>query len=896
MTFEQPRRLLASLVLLSLASASTLPAQSGKPLYQDTTQSAESRAANLVSRMTLKEKVGQMQDGAPAIDRLGVPQYRWWNESLHGVARVGYVTVFPTGIGLGATWDPGLINAVADRISTEGRAHRNEAANPKSPNHFDYYRNGLDYWSPNINIFRDPRWGRGQETYGEDPYLSGTLVTQYVKGLQGSDPKFLKAISTPKHYAVHSGPEPTRHEFDAIASLHDINDTYLPAFRAGVIAGGARSVMCSYNRINGVPACASQFLLNDTLRTQWGFKGYVVSDCGAIGDITKGHKFTADDAAGSAAAVKAGTDIDCGEPSEYSKLTDAVQRGLITEKEIDRAVTRLFEARFRLGLFDPDNSYAYGRIPASEGHSAEGRALALRAARESIVLLKNDKNLLPLKAAGKKILVTGPNAAMVLTLEGNYNGTPERPVRPLDGILARFGKTSTIRYEQGSTHTDATMVPIPRSVLHPAAGSRVQGLRAEYFNNNSLTGKPALVRLDHEMDFDSDGDKVFPQVSRDAFSIRWTGTITAPGAGDYSFKVNFSHRWFEDKDEAEVYRIFVDGKLVAEGKNQDRPKVLYHFQDASAHAFKVEYSHKSPRLGGGVTIGWIPAEEPTRNAAIEAAKKSDVVIAVLGLTSFLEGEEYPPDPLRTKGFNGGDRTLIELPDVQEKLLEGLAATGKPVVLVLLNGSALAVPWAKEHVAAILDAWYPGVEGGTAIAETLAGDNNPSGRLPVTFYRATADLPAFEDYSLTNRTYRYFTGKPLFGFGYGLSYSKFNYSNLKLSTHSLNAGDDLVAEAEITNLGKVAGDEVAELYLMPQQIPGASLRTLQGFQRIHLAPGESRHVVFTLGNRQLSTVAPDGARRIAAGTYGIAIGGAQPEEAESVVTGSFAIQGELTLPR
>jgi beta-glucosidase len=690
------------IALLVLTSAVASLAQP----YKDPDLTAEKRAADLVSRMTLEEKVLQMQNGAPAIPRLDIPAYDWWNEALHGVARAGQATVFPQAIGLAATWDTSLMRRIADGISTEARAKYNEFI--RNDDHRRYH--GLTFWSPNINIFRDPRWGRGQETYGEDPFLTGRMAVAFIQGLQGDDPHYYKVIATAKHFAVHSGPESTRHSFDARPSERDLEQTYLPAFRAALVEGKADSVMCAYNRLDGVPACASDDLLVKRLRGQWGFQGYVVSDCGAVADIYRGHKFKPNAAEASAAAVKAGTDLTCG--TEYRALAEAVQNGLITEQEIDRSLERLFTARFKLGMFDPPERVPFSQIPYSENDSAAHRQLALEAARESIVLLKNDGTL-PLKPSVRRIAVVGPSAADAEALLGNYNGTPSKSVTPREGIETLFAGKAEVRYAAGAPYT---------------SGASAEGLLAE---------------------------------------------------------------------------------------------------------------------------------------AVDLIKDSDVAILCVGLNPRLEGEEMR---VAIPGFAGGDRTDIELPEPQRKLIEAAVATGKPVVVVLSSGSALAVNYAAQHAAAVLQLWYGGEEAGTALAETLSGANNPAGRLPVTFYKSASQLPPFDDYSMNGRTYRYFKGEVLYPFGFGLSYSKFVYSGLRAKRTGVVGS----VSVQVKNDSAVEGDEVVQLYVSTK---GDSIRDLRGFERVHLKPGETREVSFTIAELPKQKV------RLTAG-------GGQPLGRSSFVKGSL----------
>jgi beta-glucosidase len=848
------------------------------------------RVSELVGKMTLEEKVSQMQNHAVAIPRLGVPEYDWWSEGLHGIARSGYATVFPQAIGLAATWDLPLMHDVATTISTEARAKNSEAL--RKGIHSIYY--GLDIWSPNINIFRDPRWGRGQETYGEDPFLTSRLGVTFVEGLQGSDPNYYKTIATPKHYAVHSGPENTRHTANVDASPHDLEDTYLPAFRATVTEAKAGSVMCAYNSIDGEPACANTMLLQTILRKDWGFGGYVTSDCAAITDVYVGHKFSPDIEHAGAVSVKAGTDTSCGK--EYAALVKAVHEGLISEKEIDRSVERLFTARFELGLFDDPSKVRYAQIPFSEDDSSAHRQLALAAAGKSIVLLKND-GVLPLKKSAT-VAVVGPNAASLTAIEGNYNAVPSHPVLPLGGMETMFGGAKVL-YAQGSPYVRELPLPVPQTALHPAADSQDYGLKGEYFDSVDFSGSPLMTRVDPQVEFDWNSASPNKAIDAAHFGVRWTGTIQVPVAGDYQFSFTLAHCY--PCGDAEGVKLFFDDKPltdqpVAESEYRSsglKPFTL-HFADAKPHAIQIEYTHKAKLFGAGITLNWMPAIDAERQAAVDAAKKADVVVAFVGLSPELEGEEMP---VHVEGFDGGDRTSIELPAVQKAMLEAVAATGKPLVVVLMNGSALAVDWAKQHANAIVEAWYPGEEGGTAIAQMLTGEVNPGGRLPVTFYASTKDLPSFADYSMSNRTYRYFRGTPLWGFGYGLSYSTFKWSNLKLSARTLKAGDPLVVDADVENTSGRAGDAVSELYLTPPSAPTSPRVALVGFERSTLAPHAKQHVRFTLDPRNLSTVDGTGVRAVRPGDYVLHLGGSQPSDsAGGSIEASFTIHDSKELPR
>ncbi len=685
--------------------------------YQDIILNPEDRAADLVSRMTLEEKVSQTLHDAPAVERLGIPAYNWWNECLHGVGRAGIATVFPQAIGMAAMWNADLLAEIAAAISDEARAKHHDAL--RRGVHDIYY--GLTFWTPNINIFRDPRWGRGQETYGEDPYLTARLGVTFVKGLQGDDPHYLKLVATPKHYAVHSGPEADRHRFNAVVNQRDLWDTYLPAFEACIREGQAASIMGAYNRTNGEPCCASPTLLQTILRERWGFDGFVVSDCGAIDDIYRDHKVVDTPEAAAALAVENGCELNCG--CTYEALVEAVKQGLLDETVLDRAVIRLFTARFRLGMFDPPEQVAYAQLPISVNDCDAHRTLALRAARESIVLLKNADNTLPLPKTLKTIAVIGPNADDEKVLWGNYNGVPSFTVTPLAGIRAALGAPAEILYARGC------------SVLR---------------------------------------------------------------------------------------------------------------SDTSGYA-----------------------------EALAAAARADVIVFVGGLSQAIEGEEGQEEGV-TDGKSQGDRTDIALPAVQENLLKELYALGKPIVLVLVGGSAIAAPWADAHLPAIIETWYGGQAAGTALAEVLFGDYNPGGRLPVTFYKSVNDLPPFEDYTMAGRTYRYFQGEPLYPFGYGLSYTSFAYDSLRFEGESFTTSDTITLHAEVRNTGSRAGDEVVQLYISDLEASApVPVHRLQGFRRLHLKPGETAAVRFTLTPEALSFVDEAGRRVLEPGIFRVTIGGGQP---------------------
>ncbi len=879
--------------LAGLALAFPMFAQqeaTARPGYMNPALPLEQRVDDLIGRMTLEEKVSQMRDHAVAIPRLSVPKYDWWNEGLHGVAFAGYATNFPQVIGMAATWDTDLVHQMGETVSTEARAKYNEAM--RHDQHETFF--GLTFWAPNLNIFRDPRWGRGQETYGEDPFLTSRMGVTFVSGMQGGDPKYFRVVSTPKHYAVHSGPELLRHGFNVDVSPHDLEDTYLPAFRATVTEAHAQSVMCAYNAIDGAPACASTMLLHDHLRDAWKFDGYVVSDCAAVADVFNGHHFSVDMPHAAAAAVKAGTDLECGYGTgqAFPSLVDAIHQGLINEAGLDNALRRLFRARIKLGMFDPPSSFPYGQISASEVNSPEHRQLSLRAARESLVLLKNQGHTLPLKAGIARMAVVGPTAELVQSLQGNYNGPPPSPVYPLEGIEKRFSSAG-VAYAQGSTLVEGFAMPIEHTALHPASGSG-DGLTGEYFSSPDLSGTPVLTRTDRNVNFN--WDKVVPVkgLQRNNYSVRWSGSFTPPAPGEYKLGVRANYCYACEN--AEGFRLYLDGKLLVKSGGQttgERGAVIeapVTFSDAKPRPIRLEYFHTTGTAG--IDLNWQAPAVVLRDEGVKAAKESEVTIAFVGLSPSLEGEEMP---VKLAGFSGGDRTSIDLPAPQEDLLKALAATGKPLVVVLQNGSALAVNWAQQSANAILEAWYPGEEGGTAIAETLAGDNNPAGRLPLTFYSSLSQIPPFEDYSMRGRTYRYFAGKPLYGFGFGLSYTGFAYHKLRIAPFSVEAGDEVNVEGDVQNTGAMAGDEVVELYLTQPRGFETPLRVLAGFKRVHLAPGKSAHVSFTIDPRSLGQVDQKGHRVIVPGEYTVSLGGAQPQDAASVENGKFNVTGTAELP-
>ena len=871
-----------SLALVA-APAAAVWAQEPQPAYLDPSQPIEQRVDDLVGRMTLEEKASQLVNHTRAIPRLGVPGYDLWSEALHGVARNGIATVFPQAIGLAATFDAPLIHEMTSAIGLEGRAKYNMAV--RAGEQGDRYK-GITFFSPNINIFRDPRWGRGQETYGEDPHLTERMAVAFITGLQGDDPRHLTAVATAKHYAVHSGPEPLRHGFDAVVSKHDLEDTYLPAFRAAVVEGHVQAVMCVYNAVNGVPGCADEFLLEETLRDDWGFDGFVTGDCNAVDDIYTGHKYVETAAEAAAAAIKGGTDNDCvvgfrsqGEVPEYQKYLDAVKEGLLTEAEVTLAVKRMMRTRFALGLFDPPETVKAAQVPDSVVDSEAHRQLALRLGRESMVLLKNS-GVLPLAGETKRIAVVGPLADSARVLLGNYNGTPSRSTTALDGIRKEFPQAE-VTFEPGTAYL-RPLEPVPTSVLRTEDGA--PGLEAEVFESDEFTGDPLETRVDAQV---MAGLEPGTRPSRTeppapAHPTRWTGWLVAPESGTSTLGVaGFSNR------------LYLDDKLLVDtsgGFRRSPQTVEVELEKGRRYALKVE---SVPGRFASTRLVWLPPDPGREERAVRAARAADVVVAVVGITSDLEREESNVD---MPGFKGGDRTRLGLPDEQRQLLEAVKTTGTPLVVVLMSGSPLAVNWADKNADAILEAWYPGEEGGAAIAETLAGASNPAGRLPVTVYTGIEQLPEFTDYSMAHRTYRYFQGQPLYPFGHGLSYTSFAYSGLELSETTLAAGDPLEVAVDVENTGKRDGDEVVQVYLVFPKLDGAPRHALRGFSRIHLRSGESRRVKLLLGERDLSYVSEAGTRLIGAGTYELSVGGGQPGTGAPATTTTFNITGEKQLPR
>lgn len=839
---------------------------------------AHQRAVDLVRRMTLREKVSQMVNSARAIPRLGVPAYNWWSEALHGVIGHG-TTEFPEPMGLGATFDVPGIRAMAKAISIEGRIRFAKAT---AHHHGTTRFHGLDFWAPNINICRDPRWGRCQETYGEDPFLTAQLAVAYVRGMQGSNPHFYRAIATPKHFDAYSGPEPVRHFVDEDISRHDLESTYLPAFRAAVVRGHAGSVMCAYVAVNGEPSCANSFLLQKMLRGAWHFHGYVVSDCDAVRDVFRGHHYRATQPQASAISVERGMDNECADfgnktpksDADYKPFLKAVQQGYLSVHAVNRAVVRLFTARIRLGLFDPPSMVPYDHINPDELNSAAHRRLALHLAEESMVLLKND-GVLPLKHSVRRIAVVGPLADQTQVLLGNYSGMPTHVVTVLAGLRAQFPHAK-ITYVPGTEFLSQRGSVVPASVFSTREGK--PGLTVEYEVGGEHPHTVRRTVSQVELGTHRLPARINPKRLRGA---TWTGYFTSDRSGTFQVGTRSNG----------ATRVMFGSEHLINSYEPGTDVGRVHLHKGERVKLTVTYGHDQ-RSAPHVALIWRRVDNRPNPAALAAARRADVVIAVVGLTSRLEGEQMP---VHEPGFHGGDRTRLTLPKPEEALVREVAKAGKPVVVVLMNGSALSVPWEKRHAAAILEAWYGGEEGGAAVAATLSGRYDPAGRLPLTFYKNVYQLPAFENYSMHGRTYRYFKGEPLWPFGYGLSYTTFRFSDLALAHSHIEAGKALAVSVKVTNTGHRAGDEVVQLYLTFPPVPGRPLRALRGFTRIHLAPGQSRIVHFHLARRALSMVTARGRIIVAPGHYTLSVGGGQPGTGAPTLEGHFSIHGEVTLP-
>ncbi|WP_324677411.1 glycoside hydrolase family 3 C-terminal domain-containing protein [Hymenobacter sp. GOD-10R] len=831
--------------------------------FQNPDLPIDQRVDDLVGRLTLPEKVSQMLNASPAIDRLGIPAYNWWNEALHGVARTSMkTTVFPQAIGMAATFDKAAMLQMATITSDEARAVHQEYVRRGERGIYQ----GLTFWTPNINIFRDPRWGRGQETYGEDPYLTGQLGSALVKGFQGDDPKYLKITACAKHFAVHSGPEPSRHEFNAQISDYDLWDTYLPAFRDLIVDAKVAGVMCAYNAYASQPCCGSDKLMNDILYSKWKFKGYVTSDCDGLNDFWQHHKTDPDAATAAANAVLHGTDIECatGKLFTYNSLLESVQKNLITEKQLDVSVKRLYKIRFQLGMFDPVERVKYAQIPMSVVESKPHQEHALKMAHESIVLLKNDKNTLPLRKDIKKIAVLGPNANNESVQLGNYNGFPTDIITPLEGIKAKVGKNTEVTYIQGVDYASNTVYET-FDINKNLAYNGQKGFRAEYFKGTNLEGQPVATVMEAGLDRYLPNTKmeIVKGLPSENISARYVTTFTPEKSEELALQITGD----------DGYRLYVDNRVVIDNWNSRGVSTNQYIIKVTAGQkidVKIDYFQGVSRS----ILKFTGAHVVPMNAQniLAQVKDADAIVFVGGISPRLEGEEMKVD---VEGFSGGDRTSIALPKVQTELMKVLQSSGKPVVFAMMTGSAIGCQWEAANLPAVLNIWYGGQAAGTALADVLFGDYNPSGRLPVTFYKSESQLPAFDNYNMDGRTYRYFKDTPLFPFGHGLSYTSFKYTNLKVAPKP-QTGKPVSVSVEVQNTGQRAGDEVVQLYVRHPDAKGrVALHALEGFQRVSLKPGEKKTVQFSLTPRQLSLLDAKTQRVEQPGRVQLFAGGGQP---------------------
>jgi len=810
---------------LGLCSFCLLFSCAQKLPYQDTSLSAEQRAEDLLPRLTLEEKVSLMQNSSPAIPRLGIKEYDWWNEALHGVGRAGLATVFPQAIGMGASFNDSLLyevfNATSDEARVKSRIFSEEGLLKR-------YQ-GLTFWTPNVNIFRDPRWGRGQETYGEDPYLTGQMGVAVVRGLQGTeDGKYDKLHACAKHYAVHSGPEWNRHSFDAEnIDPRDLWETYLPAFKDLVQKADVKEVMCAYNRFEGEPCCGSNRLLMQILRDEWGYKGIVVSDCGAISDFYRPgtHGTHPDKEHASAGAVISGTDLECG--GEYASLTEAVKAGLIDEKQIDVSLKRLLTARFELG--EMDETPAWSEIPSSVLNSKEHQALALRMARESLVLLQNKNNILPLNT-NLKVAVMGPNANDSVMQWGNYNGIPAHTVTLLEAVRAKL-PAGQIIYEPGCDRTNRTAL---QSLFDECSINGKPGFAAEYWNNRNQEGDVvATDQISTPFHFATTGATTFaPGVVLTDFSARYESVFRPSKSGNVDFRFQL---------DGEVV-LTIDSEQVAQKAYVKNPTNLYTLQAKAGKEYRIEIRFKQRNERATLDFDLGKEVNVNLNTAVEKVKDADIILFAGGISPSLEGEEMP---VTIPGFKGGDRTDIELPAVQRDLLKALQKAGKKIIFINYSGSAMGLVPEAGICDAILQAWYPGQAGGTAIVDVLFGDYNPAGRLPVTFYKSIAQVPDFEDYSMKGRTYRYMQQEPLFPFGHGLSYTDFTYGEAELSKNTIAKGENVVLTIPVSNAGQRDGEEVVQVYLKRPGDKEGPRYTLRAFKRVHIPAGKTEQVVIPL---------------------------------------------------
>jgi beta-glucosidase len=835
----------------------------GQVSYKNTSLSPEERADLLVKELTLEEKVQLMMDGSRPVERLGIKPYNWWNEALHGVARAGLATVFPQPIGMAASFSPETIYDVFTAVSDEVRAKNTYYSSKGSRERYQ----GLTMWTPTVNIYRDPRWGRGIETYGEDPYLTSRMGVMVVKGLQGpADGDYDKLHACAKHFAVHSGPEWNRHSFNAEnIKPRDLYETYLPPFEALVKEGEVKEVMCAYNRFEGEPCCGSNRLLMQILRDEWGFDGIVVSDCGAIADFynDRGHHTHPDAESASAAAVVSGTDLECG--SSYKALVESVKKGLISEEKVNTSVKRLLKARFELGEMDDLEKVSWAKIPFSVVASAAHDSLALKIARKSMTLLMNKDNFLPLRRGGLTVAVMGPNANDSVMQWGNYNGMPPHTVTILDGIRNLLGADDKLIYEQGCPWVERTLIHSAFSQCKSADGP---GFTARYWNNLTREGSPVTTtQVTTPFRFCTSGATVFaPGVNLTDFSATYNSVFTPVQSGEIVLEVYCYGNG----------RLRVNGEEVKGFSNKHGARKTTHAMKVQAgQSYDIELDFEYLRSDAQLNFDLGFKREVDIQKSVEQVKEADIVIFASGISPSLEGEEMG---VNLPGFKKGDRTDIELPAVQRELIDALYRAGKKIILVNCSGSPIGLEPETKKCEAILQAWYPGQQGGTAVAEVLFGDYNPAGRLPVTFYRNVSQLPDFEDYNMTGRTYRYMQDTPLFSFGYGLSYTTFSYGKVVLDRSEVTAGQTLKLTVPVTNTGKRGGEEVVQVYLKKQGDAEGPVKTLRAFKRVFIPAGQTTNIEFDLKDKELewwdeqtNTV------RVCSGTYDIMVGGSSEDE-------------------
>ena len=849
------KTLIVTLLTVSLGmQAQVLP-------YQNPSLSAKERAKDLCSRLTLEEKAKLMLDESPAIPRLGIKKFFWWSEALHGAANMGNVTVFPEPIAMAASWNPGLVYKVFDAASTEFRAQYNHRMHDLKGEDEKFH--SLSVWTPNVNIFRDPRWGRGQETYGEDPYLTSVMGVQVVKGLQGpEDAKYRKLWACAKHYAVHSGPEYTRHTANLTdVSPRDMWETYMPAFKTLVQDAKVREVMCAYQRLDDDPCCGSQRLLQQILRDEWGFEYLVVSDCGAVSDFYESHKSSSDATHASAKATIAGTDVECGYGYAYRSIPEAVKRGFMTEAEVDKHVIRLLEGRFDLGEMDDPSLVEWSKIPYSAMSTKESANLSLDMARQSIVLLKNSDSVLPLKKNSEKIAVIGPNADNTPMMWGNYNGQPNHTITILDGIKAKQKK---LFYAPGC---DLTYDKVLESLLGSQCSFEgKKGIKGTFWNNRKMEGKPVTTQYyTQPLAVTTFGMHNFaPGVQLEDFSAKYETVFTPNEAGEYVVNV----------DGCGQFELYLNGERQFHHRiwRTTPNHIVINAEKGKSYNIEVRFSHV-PTYNANLAIN-IAKEYPIDyQTIINQLKGINKVIFVGGISPALEGEEMPVD---IDGFKGGDRTHIELPKVQRDFLKALKDAGKTIIFVNCSGSCIALEPEIKTCDAIVQAWYPGQEGGTAVADVLFGDYTPSGKLPVTFYKNSNQLPDYEDYSMKGRTYRYFTDA-LFPFGYGLSYTNFEITKAGVEKNGTNP-TDWTLTAEVANSGKRDGAEVVQVYIRNLQDADGPLKTLRGFERINVKAGGTATATIQLNKQSFEFWdAESNTMRVKPGKYEILVGTSSDEK-------------------